>query len=64
MELSNTLIDHKQKGFAMLETLLLTGILLTIVFLGFFTFVPSQKQKLQELNKEKETYDGIKFKWN
>lgn len=62
MELSNTLIDQKQKGFAMLETLLLTGILLTIISFGFFTFVPIQKQKLHELNKEKETYDGIKAK--
>ena len=55
-------MNQKKRGFAILETLLLTGMVLAIALFGFFTFVPIQKQKLQDLNKEKNTYDGIKIR--
>lgn len=60
MELSASIVGCKERGFVMSEVLLLLGLILSILFLGFFSFVPAQKEKLKKLNQERDFYDGIK----
>lgn len=61
MELSTAMRKITQKGFALAEILFLVGLLFGVAFLGFFKFLPSQKEQLHRLNLEKEVYDGIKM---
>lgn len=61
MELSTAMRKIAPNGFVLSEVLFLLGLLFGIAFLGFFKFMPSQKEKLRRLNQEKEVYDGIKM---
>jgi len=60
MGLSASITEYKERGFVMTEVLLLLGFVFLILFLGFFRFVPGQKEKLKKINQERDFYDGIK----